>query len=90
MPRWRRDGKELFYISPDWKMMAVDVSTKPSFQSGTPHALFDTNMFDTGIRNGPMSWDVAPDGKRFLIITDKTQETSSMNLILNWRPNQPR
>ena len=88
MPRWRRDGKELFYISPDWKMMAVDVDTRPTFHSGTPHALFDTGMVDTGIRNGPMSWDVAPDGKRFLIITDKTQETSSLNLILNWRPQK--
>jgi len=43
-------------------------------------------MLDTGIRNGPMSWDIAPDGKRFLIITDKTQETSSLNVILNWTP----
>lgn len=84
MPRWRRDGKELFYISPDWKMMAVAVSTDPSFRTGTPHALFDTEMLDTGIRNGHMSWDVAPDGKRFLIITGKTQETLYLNVILNW------
>jgi Tol biopolymer transport system component len=86
MPRWRRDGKELFYISPDWKMMAVDVDTRPTFRSGTPRALFDTEMADTGIRNGPMSWDIAADGRRFLIVTDKTQETSSLNVILNWRP----
>jgi eukaryotic-like serine/threonine-protein kinase len=86
MPRWHRDGKELFYISQDWKMMAVDVSTQPTFRSGTPHALFDTEMVDTGIRNGPMSWDVAPDGKRFLIITDNSTSTSSLNVILNWRP----
>jgi Tol biopolymer transport system component len=88
MPRWRHDGKELFYISPDWKMMAVDVDTHPIFHSGTPHALFDTEMLDTGIRNGPMSWDIAPDGKRFLIITDKTQETLFLNVILNWRPQK--
>jgi serine/threonine protein kinase len=62
MPRWRRDGKELFFVSPDWKMMAVDVSTNPTFQSGTPRALFDTEMVDTGIRTGPMSWDIAPTG----------------------------
>jgi Tol biopolymer transport system component len=90
MPRWRRDGKELFYISPDWKMMAVDVSTSPSFEAGTPQALFDTEMVDTGIRTGPMSWDVAPDGKRFLIITDKSQETTAVNVILNWRPGEPK
>ena len=85
MPRWRHDGKELFYISPDWKMMAVDVSAKP-FQSGTPHALFDTEMVDTGIRTGPMSWDVAPNGRQFLIVTENSSTTSSLNLILNWSP----
>ncbi len=51
-------GKSCFFISPDGKMMAVDVSTNPTFQSGTPHALFDTEMVDTGIRTGPMSWDI--------------------------------
>lgn len=89
MPRWRRDGKELFFISPDWKMMAVDVSTSPAFQSGTPHPLFDTDMVDTGIRTGPMSWDIAPDGKRFLIISENAAEASSLNVILNWRPQPP-
>lgn len=86
MPRWRRDARELFYISPDWKMMAVDVSTRPTFKSGTPHALFDTEMVDTGIRTGPMSWDIAPDGKHFLIISESAAGTSSLNVILNWRP----
>jgi serine/threonine protein kinase/roadblock/LC7 domain-containing protein len=85
-PRWRRDGKELFYISPDWKMMAVPVSTSLTFQSGTPRPLFDTNMVDTGIRTGPMSWDIAPDGKRFLIISENSADTASLNVILNWRP----
>ncbi|HEY2468650.1 MAG TPA: protein kinase [Terracidiphilus sp.] len=90
MPRWRRDGKELFYISPEWKMMAVDTSMRSSFQSGTPHALFDTEMLDTGIRTGPMTWDISADGNRFLIISDSARATSSMNLILNWRPDQQR
>jgi len=84
-PRWRRDGKELFYISPDSKMMAVPVSTKPVFQSGTPLALFDSEIVDTGIRTGPMSWDLAPDGKRFLIITPSSTDTSSLTVALNWR-----
>ena len=88
--RWRRDGRELFYISPDGTMMAVPVSTAPVFQAGTPQALFDTEMVDTGIRTGPISWDIAPDGKRFLIISDKSQETSSLNVILNWRPREQK
>jgi Tol biopolymer transport system component len=83
MPRWRRDGKELFYISPDSQMMAVDVTTKPEFQSGNPHALFQTDIVDTGIRTGPMSWDIAPDG-RFLIISE-TSTDASITVLLNWR-----
>jgi hypothetical protein len=67
-------------------MMAVLVSTTPVFQSAPPQAMFNTDMVDTGIRTGPMSWDIAPDGKRFLIINDKSQGTSSLNVILNWRP----
>ena len=84
-PRWRRNGKELFYISPDWKMMAVEVNTKPVFQSGTPRSLFQTDMVDTGIRTGPMSWDLAPDGDRFLIISESPNEMSSLTVALNWR-----
>ncbi len=83
MPRWRRDGKELFYISPDSQMMAVDVNTRPVFQSGNPHPLFQTDIVDTGIRTGPMSWDIAPDG-RFLIISD-TSTDAYITVDLNWR-----
>ena len=88
MPRWRRDGKELFYISPDSKMMAVPVSTKPVFQSGTPQALFDSEIVDTGIRTGPLSWDLAPDGNRFLIISPTSTDTPSLTVALNWRNRQ--
>jgi len=82
MPRWRHDGKELFYISPDSQMMAVDVTTNPVFQSGNPHPLFQTDIVDTGIRTGPMSWDIAPGG-RFLIISD-TSTAASIAVLLNW------
>jgi eukaryotic-like serine/threonine-protein kinase len=82
-PRWRRDGKELFYISPESKMMALEVNTKPVLQAGNPRALFLSEMVDTGIRSGPTSWDIAPDG-RFLIITGSSIDVS-MTIVLNWR-----
>jgi Tol biopolymer transport system component len=85
MPRWRRNGRELFYISPDSKMMAVRVDTAPTFHASNPEALFQTDIVDTGIRSGPMSWDLMPDGKRFLIISPKSQYTASVTLILNWQ-----
>jgi Tol biopolymer transport system component len=92
MPRWRRDGKELFYISPDSQMMAVDVAavdvaTRQVFKSGNPHPLFQTDIVDTGIRTGPMSWDIAPDG-RFLIISE-TSTDASITVVLNWRAAEP-
>jgi serine/threonine protein kinase len=85
-PRWRRDGRELFYISPDSKMMAVPVTTQPVFQSGTPQPLFATDIVDTGIRTGPLSWDVAPDGTRFVIITASPTD-SPVTIVLNWPPS---
>src|SRR4029453_10266762 len=41
-PRWRGDGREIFYLAPDGKMMAVDVITAPEFRAGTPKPLFQT------------------------------------------------
>jgi Tol biopolymer transport system component len=66
-PQWRRDGKELFYLSSDLKLMAVDVhATASSFDAGAPRTLFD--LSDLGVeisaRNNFMP---SADGKRFLI-----------------------
>ena len=84
-PRWNRNRKELFYIESDSQMMSVDVATRPVFQAGTPRPLFQSDIVDTGIRNGPLSWDIAPDGKRFLIISSNTSDKSVLTLILNPR-----
>ena len=64
-------------------MMAVDVATRQVFQSGNPHPLFQTDIVDTGIRTGPMSWDIAPDG-RFLIISE-TSTDALITVVLNRR-----
>ena len=42
-PRWRQDGKELFYVSTDGKMMSVGVTTGASFKAGAPVTLFQTH-----------------------------------------------
>ncbi len=85
-PRWRRDGKELFYLSPDSQIMAVAVTSGPVFRSGNPQALFQTQIVNPGLRTGPVSWDIAPDG-RFLIITSSSID-ASLNVALNWRGGQ--
>jgi len=88
-PRWRRDGKELFYIGADGKLMAVEVKTAPRFEAGVPRPLFDTRMVYAGLRNVFFFYDVAPDGKRFLINTAfnaaEGPAAEPITVVLNWR-----
>jgi Tol biopolymer transport system component len=83
-PRWRADGKELYYVAPDAKLMAVTVKTQEAtFAPGTPAALFQTHMAQ-GL-NKPQ-YDVARDG-RFLINTElESNSTEPIHLLLNWKP----
>ena len=78
-PRWSRDGKELFYIATDGKMMAVPIKGGSAFEPGVPIPLFDTRV------TGFMPFDVAPDG-RFLINTMPADATSrsSITVVINW------
>ena len=77
-PRWRGDGRELFYLAPGGKLMAVDVITSPRFQSGTPSPLFQTPP-------GTLAVDVAADGKRFLLVTPAGPSASvPFTVVLNW------
>jgi hypothetical protein len=49
MPRWRRNGKELFYVAADGKLMVADVETAPMFRPGIPRALFDPQIEGGGM-----------------------------------------
>jgi Tol biopolymer transport system component/predicted Ser/Thr protein kinase len=85
-PRWRADGKEMYYISADGKLMAVDVTaapTAPVFQSGVPHALFAAQISGSNFTFG---YDVTRDGKRFLMTVPSAHGTPTpMTLVLNWQ-----
>ena len=66
VPRWSRDGKELFYISANNDLLAVPLNPGPVFSFGVPATLFAAEPFLAGnIANG---YDVHPDGKRFLML----------------------
>src|SRR5262249_14281473 len=72
-PRWRRDGKELFYLAADKKLMALDTKLGTSFEAGVPKALFETRMLVlTTFRN---QYAVTGDGQRFLINSGLTETT---------------
>ena len=84
-PRWRGDGKELFYLSSDYKMMAAPVTTGTNFDVGTPVVLFQATPRQPVSTNDQSVYDVSRDSQRFLILTQvKQAETQSMSVILNW------
>jgi Tol biopolymer transport system component len=84
-PRWRGDGKELFYLASDGKMMAVPVTTGASFDAGAPAVLFQANARELVATSERVTYDVTKDGQRFLINTQvKNAETLPMSVILNW------
>ena len=58
---WRQDGKEMYFLTRDREIMAVDVTSGPKVQSGTPHILFKIPDPLAG------AGDVSPDGQRFVI-----------------------
>jgi len=64
MISWRQDGKEMYYLTPDWEVMAVEVTTTPTFQAGTPRLLF---KLPGRLAGNPLWWrNVSSDGQRFV------------------------
>lgn len=89
-PRWRRDGKELFYLSAGSQLMAVDVSLSPTFQAGIPKALFVAPISNGAGGAGSTRYDVSPDGKRFLINSVAVEAITGgkappITVVLNWQ-----
>ena len=84
-PRWRRDGKELFFVSADRKLMAVDVKAGATFERGIARELFQTRMVVPGGVNITYRYAVAADGKRFLINSPAEEAASTpITVVLNW------
>jgi Tol biopolymer transport system component len=86
-PRWRHDGRELFYVVPSTNsIMAVEVATQPSFKAGAPVLLFSTPGPPTSRRQSrEVPYDVLPDGQRFLINTpSENPPASGITVVVNW------
>ena len=87
-PRWSRDGKELYFIAPDAKMMASPIrAAAATIEAGVPAMLFQTQRVGGGmnvIGRGPQ-YDVTSDG-RFLINVDAESSALPITLLMNWIP----
>jgi Tol biopolymer transport system component len=80
-PLWSPDGRELFYRNGD-SVMVVAVHTEPTFKPGKAESLFQGKYAS--------SWDINPDGKRFIMMKEVESNTSEaggprkINIVLNW------
>ncbi len=83
---WARSGKELFYRNGD-KMMAVSLRTEPTLEAKTPTVLFE-GSYHYGRSDLTPQYDVSPDGQRFVMVKESTDDGESsathINVILNW------
>jgi serine/threonine protein kinase/Tol biopolymer transport system component len=83
-PQWRRDGRELFYVASDNAVMAVSIDSGPAFASGTPQRLFRGNYFLGGANSIGRTYDVSPDGRRFLMIKPDAGSSPAIAVVQHW------
>ena len=77
LPRWRRDGKELFYLAVSDDLLAVPTKTTGGFEAGSPTVLFTANP-------PPDDYDVAPDGHRFLFQERALEGDVPLTVVVSW------
>jgi len=81
-PRWRRDGKELFFLAGDSGLMSADFSTPGKLPDSPPTLLFHVVP---RLATNEAVFDVSPDGRRFLLIDGRDRiGESEIKIILNW------
>jgi Tol biopolymer transport system component len=79
-PAWSRDGKELFYITADRKLTAIQVKTGAKFEAGAAKPLLDVGPDAGGF------FDISPDGRRFLLNKTVEEPTAPLlTVVVNWR-----
>ena len=81
VPRWRPDGRELFYLQPPDRLMSVEVLPGSVFQTSTPRLLFRAPFAETYA-----TYDVAPDGQRFMaLLSEERQLRRPLTVVSDWR-----
>jgi hypothetical protein len=81
-PRWRGDGKELFFLALDGTMMAADITLAKEIQAAVPQALFPSALLRGNDRH---TYAVTKDGKRFLFpVPDPKQALVPLTVVLHW------
>lgn len=84
--RWRRDGRELFFVAPDGRLMAVPMRVigGSSVEPGLPVPMFDARLNAASSGSEPQ-YAVSPDGQRFLLNTAIGDATEPFTVVSNWK-----
>ncbi|HXG56131.1 MAG TPA: protein kinase, partial [Vicinamibacterales bacterium] len=85
-PSWSRDGRELFYQTPEG-LMSVPVSATADIQFGAPRLLFGGGFLSESREDAPREYDVAPGATRFLMTKSERKSGDippSLDVIFNW------
>jgi serine/threonine-protein kinase len=93
-PLWSPDGRELFFLNEGGRLMAVTVQTTPTFSASTPRMVFDRAYVWNVVGLSARTYDISPDGRRFLMIKDAESATRDsapqMVVVLNWHEELKR
>jgi Tol biopolymer transport system component len=86
-PHWSHDGRELYYLSSDQKLMSVPVPSAATFSPGTPQSLFRIATEASRRRNAIC---VTPDNQKFLCMVPVGENSTPMTVMVHWRAGQTR
>jgi eukaryotic-like serine/threonine-protein kinase len=82
LPRWRRDGRGLYYFNNTGKLMEADLTLGEGIKAGTPRELFDTRAIKAEMSRG---WTMTSDEQRFLFVTHGDESTQPLfTILVNW------
>ena len=84
MPRWRRDGKELFFVAPDRRIFAASASGNKDLEFGNPSPLFRLPAASRFGATSGFSYEVSPDGQKFLL-ANRDAASAPLHVLVNWQ-----
>ncbi len=79
---WARDGRQLFYQAARGELMAVEIRAGATFEWVTPRVVFDASGYQ--MNHWHPTYDVSPDGERFLMVRQVADPNVGLVLVLNW------
>jgi serine/threonine-protein kinase len=84
-PLWSRNGRELFYREFSGALMSVPITAGTSFSPGRPARLLDASGYlGSGAQGSGRTFDVAPDGRKFLMLKQESGQSPELVVVLNW------